>query len=180
MRLVCVSFSVPGLDAPPASASSSTTPIAATSSSTTTTSSRTPSTCRFLLFLRLWLWRVVDEQRIQRQGIGEDKVSTNQYGQYHPFLNAERAHRMLFPRIESESRDCGSRLRAVRRTVFRCVFICMSTPVVVTRVTLNQSVSPKRKNQIGFQTVPVMVPCTTEPFLSSIVTVSLFNFIRNL
>jgi hypothetical protein len=27
---------------------------------------------------------------------------------------------------------------------------------------------------------PVIVPCTTVPFLSSIVTVSLFNFIKNL
>jgi hypothetical protein len=30
------------------------------------------------------------------------------------------------------------------------------------------------------QNIPVMVPCTTEPFLSSIVTVSLFSFIKNL
>lgn len=27
---------------------------------------------------------------------------------------------------------------------------------------------------------PVMVPCTTDPFLSSTVTVSLFSFIKNL
>jgi len=56
--------------------------------------------------------------------------------------------------MESESREVGSRLRIVILTVFRCVFICMSTPVIV--------------------------PCTTDPFLSSIVTVSLFNFIKNL
>lgn len=30
------------------------------------------------------------------------------------------------------------------------------------------------------QHAPVIVPCTTEPFLSSIVTVSLFSFIKNL
>lgn len=35
---------------------------------------------------------------------------------------------MLFPRIESESSEVGSRLRAVILTVLRWVFICMSTP----------------------------------------------------
>lgn len=35
---------------------------------------------------------------------------------------------MLLPRMESESNDVGSRLRAVIFTVFKCVFICMSTP----------------------------------------------------
>lgn len=35
---------------------------------------------------------------------------------------------MLLPRMDNESSVVGSRLRAVILTVFRCVFICMSTP----------------------------------------------------
>ena len=35
---------------------------------------------------------------------------------------------MLFPRMERESSEEGSRLRAVILTVLRWVFICMSTP----------------------------------------------------
>jgi len=54
----------------------------------------------------------------------------------------------------NESRFVGSLFFTVILTVLRCVFILMSTPV--------------------------MVPCTTVPFLSSIVTVSLLIFIRNL
>jgi len=61
---------------------------------------------------------------------------------------------MLLPRMDKVSSACGSRLRAVILTVLRCVFICMSTPVIV--------------------------PWTTEPFFSSMVTVSLFSFIKNL
>ena len=35
---------------------------------------------------------------------------------------------MLFPRIESESSCVGSRLRVDILTVFKWVFICISTP----------------------------------------------------
>ena len=35
---------------------------------------------------------------------------------------------MLFPRIESESNCVGSRLRVDILTVFKWVFICISTP----------------------------------------------------
>lgn len=62
-------------------------------------------------------------------------------------------YRTLLPRMDKESRETGSRFRVVILTVFKCVFICISTPVIV--------------------------PCTIDPFLSSIVTVSLFNFIKN-
>lgn len=37
-----------------------------------------------------------------------------------------------------------------------------------------------KKDLCAMHAVPVMVPCTIEPFLSSIVTVSLFSFIRKL
>lgn len=80
---------------------------------------------------------------------------------------------MLLPRIDKLSSDVGSRLRAVIFTVFRCVFICMSTPSSL-HIMSNEAGTSVEKN------VPVIVPCTTDPFLSSTVTVSLFNFIKNL
>jgi hypothetical protein len=54
--------------------------------------------------------------------------------------------------MDSESRGTGSRFRMVSRTVFKCVFIDMSTPVIV--------------------------PLMMVPFLSSIVTLSLLSFIK--
>ena len=41
---------------------------------------------------------------------------------------------MLLPRMDRESREAGSRLRAVILTVLRCVFIFMSTPTHTSRV----------------------------------------------
>lgn len=61
---------------------------------------------------------------------------------------------MVLPRMFIESRATGSWARAVIFTLRRAVFICGDTLV--------------------------MVPCTTVPFLSSIVTVSLVHFMRNL
>lgn len=78
---------------------------------------------------------------------------------------------MLLPRMDRESREAGSRLRAVILTVLRWVFICMSTPGI--RVS-------NEAGRAGRIRGPVMVPWTTEPFLSSMVTVSLFSFIKNL
>ena len=88
---------------------------------------------------------------------------------------------MLFPRMESESSACGSRLRMVILTVFKCVFIFMSTPSDKTKSD-SEGVSElhSRNEKSGRESAPVMVPWTTLPFLSSIVTVSLFSFIRKL
>ena len=79
---------------------------------------------------------------------------------------------MLLPRIERESREVGSRLRAVILTVLRCVFICISTPA--------GRVSNACNSLHLVRDAPVIVPWITEPFLSSTVTVSLLSFIRNL
>ena|SRR5712672_2902441 len=83
---------------------------------------------------------------------------------------------MLLPRMDNESRETGSRFRIVILTVFKCVFICMSTPE-------KKSVGYKWAVCMGSRNgrnAPVIVPCTTDPFFNSIVTVSLFNFIKNL
>jgi hypothetical protein len=61
---------------------------------------------------------------------------------------------MLLPLMLSESSESGSRFLVASFTVLRWVFMYMSTPVIV--------------------------PWTVEPFLSSIETVSLFSFIKNL
>lgn len=61
---------------------------------------------------------------------------------------------MVLPRMFIESRATGSWARAVIFTLRSAVFICGDTLV--------------------------MVPCTTVPFLSSMVTVSLVHFMRNL
>lgn len=37
-----------------------------------------------------------------------------------------------------------------------------------------------RKDRKEREDVPVIVPCTTDPFFNSMVTVSLFNFIKKL
>jgi hypothetical protein len=48
---------------------------------------------------------------------------------------------------------------------------------------LSEQRKEKKKNKTKWKeavSAPVIVPCTTDPFLSSTVTVSLFNFIKNL
>jgi hypothetical protein len=74
--------------------------------------------------------------------------------------------------MDRESNGTGSRLRIVSRTVFKCVFIDMSTPVMVPLMTV-----PKKSE------VRIKVECNLKeyedlPFLSSIVTLSLFSFIK--
>jgi hypothetical protein len=54
----------------------------------------------------------------------------------------------VLPRIDSESRGTGSLFRIVSRTVFKCVFIDMSTPVTVplTTVPTHRLVSVHERN----------------------------------
>lgn len=69
-------------------------------------------------------------------------------------LSGRMMHRTLFPRTLRLSKLTGSLFFTVIFTVFKCVFILISTPVIV--------------------------PWTTVPFFNSIETVSLFSFIKNL
>ena len=74
--------------------------------------------------------------------------------------------------MDNESNGTGSLFRIVRRTVFKCVFIDMSTPVTVPFTTVPDTYEYcclKRE----------MEERERVPFFSSTVTLSLFSFIRN-
>lgn len=74
---------------------------------------------------------------------------------------------MLLPRILKLSKSTGFFPFTVILTVFKCVFMLMSTPGQIVRKRCGQH-------------IPVIVPCTMVPFFSSIVTVSFVSFIKNL
>jgi hypothetical protein len=92
--------------------------------------------------------------------------------------------------MDRVSRETGSRLRMVSLTVLRWVFICWSTPEEGGKE--GEEDEGSDDPQIGrlrdLESIPwllrsdspVTVPCTMDPFLSSIVTLSLLSFIKNL
>jgi len=73
--------------------------------------------------------------------------------------------------MDNESSGTGSLFRIVRRTVFKCVFIDMSTPVTVPFTTVPEihEYCLKRETEERGRV----------PFFNSTVTLSLFSFIRN-
>jgi hypothetical protein len=81
-------------------------------------------------------------------------------------------YRTELPRMARESSFTGLRPRIFNLTRLRCVFIDTSTPA-------GQVARSARFVDAGTCS-PFTVPSTTVPFFSSMVTVSLFNFIRNL
>jgi hypothetical protein len=61
------------------------------------------------------------------------------------------------PLIESESNGTGSLPRIVRRTVFKCVFIDMSTPVMVPLTTVPDRMSNcERENKLEERGVMIL------------------------
>jgi len=110
---------------------------------------------------------------------------------------------MVFPRMDKWSNVCGFRPLTVSLTDFKCVFMLTSTPVVYHRVKEKEDLGEeevtvlvllvraddKRRNVLQnllfansktTERVPKIVPEHVVPFFNSIVTVSLFNFWRNL
>ena len=106
---------------------------------------------------------------------------------------------MVFPRMDKWSNVCGFRPLTVSLTDFKCVFMLMSTPgllregkedsegeeeevsVSTTRARrLRDENFTLRANSKTTERVPKIVPEHVVPFFNSIVTVSLFNFWRNL
>jgi len=110
---------------------------------------------------------------------------------------------MVFPRMDKWSNVCGFRPLTVSLTDFKCVFMLMSTPVLSSRegkeedlgeeevsistllvcaqtTTRRKFYNSSRTNSKTTERVPKIVPEHVVPFFNSIVTVSLFNFWRNL
>jgi len=83
-------------------------------------------------------------------------------------------YRILLPWMDNESRDIVSQLQAVILMVLMCVFICMSIPEWWGIFRIYNWVGVRKEG------LPVIVPCTVDLFLSLMVTVSLFYFIKNL
>lgn len=89
----------------------------------------------------------------------------------------------------SESRLTGFFPFTVILTDFKCVFILISTPAFIiaeitpthiSKCTARRGGTSERIANADIHYIPVIVPCTIVPFLSSIVTVSLESFIKNL
>jgi len=75
--------------------------------------------------------------------------------------------------MDNESSGTGSLFRIVRRTVFKCVFIDMSTPVTVPFTTVPEIYERCLKKETAAEERRGV------PFFNSTVTLSLFSFIRN-
>lgn len=86
--------------------------------------------------------------------------------------------RMLLPLMLKDSKLTGSLFFTVILTGFKCVFMLMSTPNA--SKTSDIRTTQKRKTCKIHLALPATVPWTTVPFFSSIVTVSLLSFIKNL
>jgi hypothetical protein len=136
---------------PPVHHAASSTTATATTSTTTTSASSSATPTTFLLLLRFWLGCIVYQQGVEREGFGQYEVAN----------------------IVAPDRECVKRCRIP--------VACRHLDCFEVRIHLHiDTYGSERVAQARIRLVPVIVPCTTEPFLSSIVTVSLFSFIKNL
>ena len=106
------------------------------------TSASTTST-NFVFLLGFWLGCIIYQQGIGREGFGQYEVAN----------------------IVAPDREGVKSIPVACRHLdfLRCVFICISTPA--------GAVSALCAGKMEKARIPVIVPCTTEPFLSSIVPV---------
>jgi len=138
---------------PPASTTTTTTTTAAVSTATAS------PTTRIVLFAVLWLGSVIHKECIEWERVGENKVSdivaANRQGIERNGVAIPRCHLDRFQ-------------------------VCVHLHIDTYNVVQDRAGEWWERQRERTRSAPVIVPCTIDPFLSSIVTVSLFNFIKNL
>lgn len=136
---------------PPTASAPSPSPLYYCSSSPCSTAPPTS----VLLFPSFWFRCIVDKQRVQGKCVGEDEIAN------------------------VVSTD-GERVEGHRIAVTCRHFNGFEMRIHLHVDAYRRGVSVARTDLAKTINVPVMVPLTTDPFLSSMETVSLFSFIKNL
>jgi hypothetical protein len=136
--------------------SSASSPSATPSSPAINPSSSTPTTPCVILLPTFRFWGIVHKQGVERQCVGQHEV----------------------PDIVAADRE---RIESQWVTIACCHFYGLEMGIHLHVDAFDKKrVITRMRQQFTDTDTPVMVPCTTDPFFSSMVTVSLFNFIKNL
>jgi hypothetical protein len=173
-------FATRALETPSTSPASPTTSSTTASSSTTTAASRTTSICSLFACLVLRLWRVVNQECVERQTVGKDKVSDG--GPAH----VDCVQRDCFSAFDGhlDSSKSGVHLRRNRcdGSMENCAYTknCSAPVDLFERYGVGREGCDRVLNQADREVLRRVCEGVYIPFFSSMVTLSLMHFIRNL